>query len=455
MSATPTTAESLRAGWYAVAVLWLGYICSFVDRQVLALLVEPIKQSLQIGDTQVSLLQGLAFGLFYAIMGLPCGLLIDRYSRRVVIAAGVTLWSLATIACGLAVGFWMLFVARMLVGVGEATLSPGALSMLSDHFPREKRVLPISIYVSAGSFGGGLAMIAGGAAIAWATAHPYVLPGGTVLEGWRATFVLVGLPGLLIAALLMTVREPARRNEGAPGVRGRYAWSAAWAFMADRRGLFLRHYGAFALFAWLAYAILSWAPSYFIRVHGWTLPEAGWRFGIVYLVAGFAGAISGGVFAAWLRRRKSIDANLRAAAWGATAIVPFAIAGPLMADPWLALALIGVAIFFTSFPSGASVTAISEVTPSALRGQVSAVYYLVMSFVGLAAGPLSVALCTDYLFQDPKRVGDSMALVSAIVAPAAALLLWPALPHFRRWASVGANDAAPVALQLDTAPRSG
>jgi len=451
MSATPRTpplsatgvhatsrvsmALSLRAGWYAVAVLWLGYISSFVDRQVLALLVEPIKHTLQIGDTQVSLLQGLAFGLFYALMGLPCGMLIDRYSRRAVIAGGVLLWSLATIACGFAGGFWMLFAARMLVGVGEATLSPGALSMLSDHFPREKRVLPISLYVSAGSFGGGLAMIAGGAAIAWAASHPYVLPGGAVLEGWRATFVLVGLPGLLVAALLLTVREPARTNEGGPGVRGTYAWSAAWGFMAERRGLFLRHYGAFALFSWLAYAMLSWAPTYFIRVHGWSLPEAGWRFGLVYLGAGFSGAVVGGVFAAYLRRRKAIDANLRAAAWGVTAIIPAVIAAPLMSNPWLALVLLGVAIFFTAFPSGASVTAISEVTPSALRGQVGAMYYLVMSLVGLTAGPLSVALCTDYLFHDPQRVGDSMALVSAVIAPAAALILWPALPHFRRWAA--------------------
>ena len=444
MGAPIATTGSLRAGWYAVGVLWLGYICSFVDRQVLALLVEPIKAALQIADTQVSLLQGLAFGLFYAIMGLPCGRLVDRYSRRVVIAGGVALWSLATVACGFATGFWMLFAARMLVGVGEATLSPGALSLLSDHFPREKRVLPISLYVSAGSFGGGLAMIAGGAAIAWTASHPYLLPGGTVLEGWRATFVLVGLPGLLVAALLLTVREPVRRNEGGTSPRGAHTWSAAWDFMAERRGLFLRHYGAFALFAWLSYAMLSWAPTYFIRVHGWTLPEAGWRFGIVYLVAGSGGAVCGGVFSAWLRRREAVDANLRSAAWGVTAIVPAVVAAPLMSNPWLALALLGVAIFFTSFPSGASLTAISEVTPGALRGQVSAVYYLVMSFVGLAAGPLSVALCTDYLFQDPKRVGDSMALVSALIGPAAALLLWPALPHFRRWAAVGANDL-PVA----------
>ncbi len=441
----------LRAGWYAVGVLWLGYMCSLVDRQVLALLVDPIKQTLLVGDTQVSLLQGLAFGLFFAVMGLPCGLLVDRFSRRAVIAAGVTIWSLATIACGFAGGFWSLFAARMLVGVGEATLSPGALSMLSDHFPREQRVLPMSIYVSAGSFGGGLAMIAGGAAIAWATAHPYVLPGGALLEGWRATFVMVGLPGLLIAALLLTVREPVRRNEGGSSDAGRYAWSAAWAFMAERRGLFLRHYGAFALFAWLAYAILSWAPTYFIRVHGWTVPETGWRFGLVFLGAGFSGAVFGGVFASRLRRRQALDANLRAAAWGVTLIIPAAIAAPLMPDPWLALALFGIAVFFTASPSGASVTAISEVTPSALRGQVSAVYYLVMGLVGLTAGPLSVALCTDYLFHDPRRVGDSIALVSAIIAPAAALILWPALPHFRRWASVGANEE-PGATTAASAP---
>lgn len=173
-----TATTSLRAGWYAVAVLWLAYICSFVDRQVLALLVEPIKASLELDDTGLSLLQGLAFGLFYATMGLPCGLMIDRYSRRTVIACGVAVWSLATIACGFAGGFWSLFAARMLVGAGEAVLSPGALSLLSDHFPREKRVLAISLYVSAGSVGGGLAMVAGGAAIAWATAHPFTLPGG-------------------------------------------------------------------------------------------------------------------------------------------------------------------------------------------------------------------------------------------------------------------------------------
>lgn len=425
---------SLRAGWYAVAVLWLAYICSFVDRQVLALLVEPIKGSLALDDTGLSLLQGLAFGLFYAVMGLPCGLMIDRYSRRTVIACGVAVWSLATIACGFAGGFWSLFAARMLVGAGEAVLSPGALSMLSDHFPRERRVLAISIYVSAGSVGGGLAMVAGGAAIAWATAHPFTLPGGSVLEGWRATFVMVGLPGLAIALLLRTVVEPPRRVDTTATVHAP-GWSAAFGFLAERRALFLRHFGALSLFGWLSYALLAWYPAYFARAHGWTLPEIGWRYGLVYLVFGGAGAACGGAFATWLRARYPADGTLRAVACGMTLILLPAIAATLVPNPWVSLLLIGLVVFFMSFPSGASVAAISEVTPGALRGRISAVYYLVMSFVGLVFGPLSVALCTDHLFHDPARVGDSMALVAVIIGPLAALLIWRALPSFRTWSA--------------------
>lgn len=427
---------SHAAGWYAVGVLWLGYICSFVDRQVLALLVEPIKASLDINDTQVSMLQGLAFGAFYALMGLPCGRLIDRYSRKRVIAGGVCLWSIATVLCGFAGGFWTLFAARMLVGVGEATLSPGAISMLSDHFPRDKRVLPISIYVSAGSFGGGLAMIAGGAAIAWAASMPLFRADGSVFEGWRTAFLMVGLPGLLIAALMLTVREPARSGEPGQSNERARAWNAAWRFMADKKALFVPHYGAFSLFALLAYAMISWAPSYFIRVHGWTLTETGWRFGIAFLVGGCGGAVCGGAFAAHLKRRGYRDASLRASAWGVTLITPFIAIGPLVANPWLGLALIAVALFFMAFPSGASVSAISEVTPSTLRGEVSAFYYLAMSLVGLALGPLSVALFTDYVFQDPLRVGDSISLVSLLVGPIAAVLIWKALPPFKEYAAV-------------------
>ena len=425
---------SLRAGWYAVGVLWFAYICSFVDRQVLALLVDPIKSSLAIGDTALSLLQGLAFGLFYSLMGLPCGAMVDRWSRRIVIASGVAVWSLATVACGFAGGFWSLFAARMLVGIGEAVLSPGALSLLSDHFPREKRVLAMSVYLSAASVGGGLAMIAGGAAIAWAAAHPMTLPGGLHLEGWRASFVLVGVPGLLVALALLTVPEPPRGRGDAVAQQGDAGWGETLRFMLERRTLFLRHYGGLALFGWVCYSITSWVPTWFVRAHGWTLPEVGWRYGAVYLVLGSAGAICGVLVAGRLRRRHPQDAALRTAAIGITGLLPFAVVGTLIGDPWVAVFVVCVGNFFMAFTSGTSVAAISEVTPAALRGRVAAVYYLTMTLVGLTAGPLSVALCTDYLFRDPARVGDSIALVCAVVGPFSVWITWRALPEFRRWA---------------------
>ena len=429
-----TRTASLRAGWYAVAVLWTAYICSFVDRQVLALLVEPIKVSLAVSDTGLSLLQGLAFGIFYSLMGLPCGAMIDRWSRRTVIACGVAIWSLATIACGFAGGFASLFVARMLVGAGEAVLSPGALSLLSDHFPRERRVMAMSVYLSAASVGGGLAMVAGGVAIAWATAHPLTLPGGLQLEGWRATFLLVGAPGLLVALLLRTVHEPARgASEAQPAGAGAAGWADTLHFIVARRALFLRYFGGFALFSCLCYALISWVPTYFIRVHGWTAAEVGWRYGLVYLVLGSAGAISGGLIAAAVRRRNPGDATMRTVALGLTAILPFAIFGTQIGNPWLAVLAVGCGNFFMALPSGASVAAISEVAPAALRGRVSALYYLSISLVGIAAGPLSVALCTDYLFRDPRRVGDSLSLVAVVIGPLAALAVWSALPEFRRW----------------------
>jgi MFS family permease len=394
------------------------------------LLVDPVQESLGIADTEIALLQGAAFGLFYSVMGLPCGALVDRYDRRVVIAAGVLIWSVATVACGFAGSFWSLFLLRMLVGVGEATLSPGALALISDHFPAARRTLPISVYVSAGSLGSGFAMVAGGAAIAYLASRPVVIPGLPDAANWRAAFIVAGLPGLLIAALVLSVRKASTRPRGEAQPTPS-DWSTAWRQLAAHRALYLGHFGAFALFGWLSYALLAWAPAVFIRVHGWSLSETGWRLGLTLLVAGPIGALLGGLYATRLRRRFT-DGNLRTARAGLIGIVAPAVCAPLATNPQLALALFGIAIFFTAFPSGASAAAITESTPGQLRGKISAAYYLSMSVVGLICGPLSVALLTDYYFQAPERVGHSMALVAGLVGPLAALLLASALAPFRR-----------------------
>ena len=161
----PRFAYSAVRAWTVVVLLLLAYAVSLIDRQVLSLLVQPIKASLDISDTQISLLHGLAFAIFYTMFGILIGRAVDKYNRRNIIVAGITLWCLATIACGLASSFAGLFIARMFVGVGEATLSPAAFSMIADYFPPERRARAMSVFSTGVFVGSGLALILGGAAI--------------------------------------------------------------------------------------------------------------------------------------------------------------------------------------------------------------------------------------------------------------------------------------------------
>jgi MFS family permease len=358
---------SAGRAWAAVAVLTFAYVVSFVDRQVLTLLVPAIKRDLLLSDTQISLLQGLAFGVFYTLLGLPLGLLADRGSRRGIIAAGAAVWSAMTAACGLAGTYLQLFLARVGVGVGEAALNPAALSMISDYFPAERRALPIGVYVSAGSLGGGMAMIIGGAVIAFAEGvGEVVVPALGTLRGWQLVFVLVALPGLLIPVLMALVREPARRGarlEAPP------RWTDFVGFLKERSRLLALHLGGFAVFSMLVYGLISWTPTLFMRTHGWTAERTGLLYGLTFLVCGVAGAVAGGALASRWRRAGRTDAALRVTAIGATAIVPPSALAPLVPDPHLSLLLWGVSTFFVSFPSGASVAALQEVAPNELRAQ--------------------------------------------------------------------------------------
>ena len=192
-------AQSLRYGWYVAIVLMLCNTLSFIDRQILGLLAPLIKQELSLSDTKIGLLQGLAFGIFYTLLGMPMGRIVDRGNRRNLVAAGIFCWSLMTAACAAARGFWTLFLARMGVGVGEATLSPSAFSLLSDYFPRERLGTALSIFSMGVFFGSGSALIVGGLVIG-------------AVGSWRLTFLIVGLPGLLAGLLMFTIKEPARRN---------------------------------------------------------------------------------------------------------------------------------------------------------------------------------------------------------------------------------------------------
>lgn len=408
--------------WWHVIVLTIAYVVSFVDRTIISLLVEPIRADLGINDTEIALLQGVAFGLCYALMGFPLGWIADRWSRRGVVVLGSTLWGVATAAGGAAGSFVQLFIARAGVGIGEAALSPAALSTIADLFPRERRGLPIGVYTMAVSLGSGLALILGGAVLAWIGRLPPVsVPVLGALAPWRLAFLTVGLGGTaLLLLLLATVREPVRRL---PAGAERPGNDGFFAYMRAHRRFFLRHYLGVALYSLLVSGVLTWAPTFFIRRFGWGADEVGLRYGLVILIFGGLGTISGGALSGWLQRRGVAAAPVWVAGGGIALVAPFMILAALAENGWLALVAFMPALLFFTSPGATAVQAVQDATPAHLRGRASAVYSFAVTLIGMSAGPLLVAFFTDTVFGDPKAIGYSLALTATLCGPLAGLLI--------------------------------
>ena len=284
--------------WTTLAILFLAYVSSFVDRQIIGLLVEPIKADFQISDTEVSLLLGLSFAIFYCLVALPIGRLVDTRSRKNIVAVGITLWSFMTALCGLAQNYTQLFLARIGVGVGEATLGPAAYSMLADSFPPKRLGLAMGIFNMGTAIGAGLALIIGGSVISFVTGNnvgSISLFGINFLSGWQWVFILVGLPGLFVALLTMLIKEPQRiiiRNMNMDG--------NAVVPIPEVKKFFMRnldfhwpHHAAVSFSNLALVGINSWVSVYFIRIHGWSLSEAGLYIGISLILGGLIGLVGG------------------------------------------------------------------------------------------------------------------------------------------------------------------
>jgi MFS family permease len=420
-----------RRAWWTVAVLTFAYIISFVDRTILSLLAQPIKVDLSLNDTEMGLLAGPAFGLFYAAMGLPLGVLADRTSRRGLIAVGAALWCAATAACGLAGTFVQLLLARIAVGVGEAALSPAAMSIISDSFPKERRAAPIGVYAAAAAVGAGLAMIVGGTIVQLVSHRDaFVLPLIGEIARWQAAFVLVGGGGLILLPLLATILEPVRRNEIA--VAGATGAARIDRFIRKHADFMVRHYLAVSFYSVVVYAVLFWVPTQFTRVYGWSLGETGLRYGLVLLLFGGAGTVLGGMLSAHLGKR----GVAQPAIW--ITVAGMAMAGPLLAgaalagDAWTSLTWYAPALLFMTLPGGTAIQVVQEAVPNRLRGQASAIYYLSTSIIGNSLGPPSVGLLTDYVYGDPLRIGSALAIVAIVIAPLTSLLALSTRAPFAR-----------------------
>ena len=397
--------------WLVVAILMVAYVFSFVDRQILNLLVGPIRRDLGISDTQMSLLMGFSFAIFYTILGIPLGRLADSSSRRGLIAAGVVVWSMMTTLCGVARTYWQLFLFRVGVGVGEATLSPAAYSMIADYFPPERRATAISVYSMGIYLGSGLAFLLGGLVIQFAVAQgEVILPLVGAVRPWQLVFFVLGGSGIVFSLAFLLVREPPR---GGIHVSGGVPFGKVVAHLWKNRRTVLCHNLGFAMIAFCSYGAAAWVPSFFIRTFGWKAGEVGIIYGLIVMVFGCLGILFGGWLTDhWLKQGKT-DAALRVGICASSV----AIVGGVYLLPdsgTLAAILMVPSVFALGMPFGAAPAAIQEIVPNQMRGQTSAVYLFIVNLIGLGIGPTAVALVTDYVFHDDQALKWSMLIVGTI-----------------------------------------
>ena len=408
---------------YVLFILFLTYVLNFLDRQLMTILLEPIKEEFGASDTAMGFLTGFAFALFYAILGIPVARLADQWSRRNVIGISITIWSAMTALCGVATSFWQLALLRIGVGVGEAGGTPPSHSMIADYFPPEQRSTALSIHATGTQFGVLIGML-GGALIADAL-------------GWRMAFIVFGAPGLLLGIVIaLTVKEPTREAVPATG--------SMWADIKSvwRIPGFMLIATAGALTALAGYGLGAWSPSFLIRVHGLSLVEAGLMLGVTGALGGIVGAILGGVLCDRLSAR-----DLRWQLWfpalGAFASAPFMLGFVLWPEAqfWKAGDItIPVAMVFmlfggviASFWVGPTYAAIQNLAPDRKRTQASALFLFMFNLIGLGLGPLVIGIASDALTPSLGVNALRYAMAAGLMAVFfGGVLFWRAAPLYKQ-----------------------
>lgn len=415
---------SPKRAWFAAGMLAAANTLAFVDRQALALLVQPIKEDLQASDTAMSLLYGLSFTMFYVLVGIPVARLADRANRRNIVAAAVFIWSIATALCGLARSFGTLFVARIGVGAGEGGLSPAAYSILADYFPKERLPAAMGVYQMGIYVGGASALVLGGfMASVVPPGSVVILPLIGAVKGWHLVFLMLGIPGVLLSGAMLLVREPQRM--GLAGTHKSPPFSELAAHVLRHWQAYLGISCGFALMILVGNATGAWIPAFLERKYGLTTAQIGGIYGTITAICGVSGTLAGGFAAAALRRRGFERANLLVALFGFTALVPVTTLFPQASTATLSLTLIGAMNFLAGFNFGGGLAALQEITPNRMRASVSAGYMLMVNMLGAAGGPFAIALVTDYWYGDPAALPNAITIVCAVASPLsiAALLL--------------------------------
>ena len=410
-----------RQAWYCVFALALAVMINFLDRGILTLLVEPIKHDLKLTDVQMSFIMGFAFTFFYAVLGLPVARLVDRKSRKLIMTVGITIWSVMTMFCGLATNFWHLFIARMGLGVGETTSGPSAYSLLSDYFPPQRLPRAISFMQVGFVLGTGLAMILGAWIIDFVGGHPDLsLPLVGHLHGWQMVLMFVGLPGLLVAAIMASVREPPRRG-GAQAQPTPVA--AIFRFILSHKLVYLPLFIGMGLRTAQMFGMQMWGPAFYGRTYGWSPSQVGYVSGLSIFVAMPIGLALGSWLAEHYWKTGVHDGNVRVVVWSTLISVPFGIAGPLMPTPWLAVGCLLIANLTSIMAASPENAAIQTVTPNRLRGQMTFLFLFIMNVIGMGFGPMIIGALNQYVFGE-AGIRLSLAAAAAFMGIPAIYVFW-------------------------------
>lgn len=408
--ASPTPFQA----WWTVSILFLAGTLANIDRTILSLLVGPLRRDLLLTDTQIGLLSGLAFGVVYAGAAIPIARLADTGSRRGLLSIGIAAWSLATALCGAAHHFVHLFIARMGVGVGEAVLTPSGFSLISDLFPKERRGFPLALFGASNAWGIGLALIVGGMLVQWVdhfgTVETWIGP----LRSWQFVFVAIGLPGVIVALLALTMAEPRRRTAEKPP---ELAPGELLKFLKLNFMPLSLIFVAFAFGGMISNGSSSWSPAFFMRLYSMAPGTIGPILGVCVLLIAPVGGLCGGWLLNHLTRKGHTDAPLRL---GLVAMFLFTVTHvlwPLMPNWWLCLAVYISGYVFGAIQYIAGAAAAQLVAPPRLRARVTAIYFLCVTIIAIGGGPAIVGLFTDYLFHDIYDVGWSIVVTGAIFGP--------------------------------------
>ena len=386
-------------GWFLVVMLTFAYILSYIDRSILSLLIEPIKEDLQLSDEQIGLIFGPAFGILYVAMGIPIGWLVDRARRTWIISAGMMVWSIATAVSGLATSFWQLFGARMVVGTGEAALSPSAMSIIGDSFPPEKRGKPIGVYTAALSIGASIAYFIGGGVLRWAkTTESVTLPILGALAPWQLTFIAVGLPGVILAVFFLFFRDPKRQVVETSDIsKNENGFRDALRYLGQNFAVYALLLSLVCVMTIIAYS-QYFLPATFSRTWGWEPEKYAIINGFGLLIFGPASVILTGIISDKWSQAGKADASFRLLLIGFLLMLPTSVLAMFMPSPVLAYGFICINTVGIGMVTAMGIASLLRITPAQIRGQIVAIYYMTISLSGLFLGSSTVGSLSSRFF---------------------------------------------------------